>query len=333
MSQITVIVPHWNRRDLLERLLGLLRCQTCAIGEIVVVDNGSRDGSVELARNNGARVVALERNVGFAAAVNRGIREARTGFIAVVNNDVAPQPDWLERLRRALDEPETQFAVGKLQDAAQPELLDGAFDTIARAACSWRAGAGRRDGPVWSERRRIHLAPFTAALFRAELFEKIGLLDERFESYLEDVDFGVRCALSGYSGVYEPAAVARHQGSATLGAWHKDTVRRIARNQMLLVAKHYPARCLIQCAWPILVGQTLWGVVALRHGRGLSYVRGKLAGLAMFRRVRTECKNTRPSAPALLSLLRRSESEILELQRQTGFDAYWRWYFALARAA
>ena len=75
VSGITVVVPHWNRRDLLERVLEQVRRQTCPVEEILVVDNGSQDGSVELARSKGARVIALERNIGFSGAVNRGIRK------------------------------------------------------------------------------------------------------------------------------------------------------------------------------------------------------------------------------------------------------------------
>lgn len=326
-ASVTAIVPQWNRRDLLEQTLDDLHAQTCPAAEIVVVDNGSVDGSVELAREKGARTIALERNAGFSGAVNRGVREARTELVAVINNDVRLAPDWLERLRGALEESGAHFATGKLLDEANPERIDGTFDLLSRAACPWRAGAGRPDGPAWSARRRIRLAPFTATLFRAELFEKVGLLDERFESYLEDVDFGMRCAVAGYSGVYEPAAVARHRGSATLGRWHPGTVRRLARNQVLLAAKHYPGRCLVRFAWPLLVGQALWGAVALRHGRGLAYLRGKLAGVAEFPRAR---KTQRADARTVAAVLRESEREILGYQRETGFDAYWRCYFALA---
>jgi GT2 family glycosyltransferase len=329
-ASITVIVPNWNRRDLLERTLADLRAQTCPAAEIVVVDNGSVDGSVELAKEKGARTIALERNAGFSGAVNRGVREARTEFVAVVNNDVRPAPDWLERLCGAFEDRHAYFATGKLLDEASPERIDGTFDLLSRAACPWRAGSGRPDGPVWSWRRRIRLAPFTATLFRAVLFEKVGLLDERFESYLEDVDFGLRCALAGYAGVYEPAAVARHRGSATLGRWHPDTVRRLARNQVLLAAKHYPARCLLRFGWPLLVGQALWGAVAVRHGRGLAYLRGKLAGAAEFRRARKESAGRRADSGIVLAVLRESEREIHDYQRQTGFDPYWRCYFALA---
>ena len=120
------------------------------------------------------------------------------------------------------------------------------------------------------------MAPATAALFRMELFARVGMLDTAFESYLEDVDFGLRCGLAGLAGVYVPGAVAYHWGSASLGAWSARVVRLIARNQVYLVQKHYPLR---RYWWPILVGQLLWGLVALRHGTGWAFLRGKLDGL------------------------------------------------------
>ena len=92
--------------------------------------------------------------------------------------------------------------------------------------------------------------PFDGAVFRAEIFQRVGLLDERFESYLEDVDFGLRCAAQGIAGCYEPSAIAWHKGSAALGRWHPETVRRIARNQIYLLARHYPASLLVRWMWP-----------------------------------------------------------------------------------
>jgi GT2 family glycosyltransferase len=249
--------------------------------------------------------------------------------VAVVNNDVEPDPDWLERLLGAAESSGTWFATGKLLETAQPGRIDGTYDALCRGGCAWRVGHGRPDGPLWDGSRKIAFAPFTAALFRVELFRRVGVLDERFESYLEDLDFGLRCALQGYEGLYVPQAVAYHQGSATLGAWHKDTIRRIARNQVLLVAKHFPGAQLWRSGWAILVAQTLWGAVALRHGRGGAFLRGKLQGLRMFRQMRREAAWRAAELGRLASVLEQSEAEILEVQRQSGFDRYWRWYFAL----
>ena len=123
------------------------------------------------------------------------------------------------------------------------------------------------------------MAPWTAALFRAGLFERVGLLEAGFESHLEDVDFGLRCATRGLVGLYVPEAVAWHQGSAALGRWHPETVRLIARNQFLLLARHYPGRLVLRWLWPILVAQLLWFGVALRHRAGCAWLRGKWHGV------------------------------------------------------
>jgi len=193
------------------------RSLTTEIDEVLVVDNGSHDGSAECAERQGARVIRLDQNRGFSIAVNRGIREARCPAVAVLNNDLELGPDWFSKLCMALDQPGVWFAAGKLLRASSQQVIDGSFDAICRGGCAWRCGEGRPDGPLWNVRRTIQFAPFTAVLIRKELFERIGDLDERLESYLEDVDFGLRCAAKGYSGVYIPDAVAYHVGSGTLG--------------------------------------------------------------------------------------------------------------------
>ena len=185
MPEVTVVVPNWNRRDLIERLIDRFRSQTLPPKEILVVDNGSTDGSAQAAAAKGARVIALERNVGFTGAVNRAIPECRTEWIAIVNNDVEPAADWLEQMLKATVQPRVWFVTGKLVDAASPDSLDGTYDVVCRGACAWRAGHGRPDGPLWRTSRRIRIAPFTAALFRAELFQKVGLLDERSNPILK----------------------------------------------------------------------------------------------------------------------------------------------------
>jgi GT2 family glycosyltransferase len=306
-------------------LLASLARQTRPAVEIVAVDNGSTDGAGELARSRGARVIAMGRNAGFAAAVNRGIRDcgSRFGAIAVLNSDVELAPDYLERLANA----DAPFATGKLL-AASGDWIDGTFDAMCRGGTSWRVGSGRPDSASFAERRTIASAPLTAALFRTEVFERVGLLEERFESYLEDVDFGLRCAARKIEGIYEPAAVARHQGSATLGRWHADTVRRIARNQILLVARHYPRALMNRWIRPIAAAHLLWGGVALRHGRGWAWLRGIAQGLTDARRVRKDATQIPPEV--LEDLLPANERAICQFQASSGYDAYWRWYFRLA---
>ena len=319
------VIPHWNRAGLLQALLETLKRQTRAFDEIIVADNGSTDDSAEIAEHWGARVLRLGANLGFAKAVNRGIASAKSDWIAILNNDVTLAPDWLEHLIATAESRGASFATGKILSASDPGKIDGTFDEISRGACAWRCGAGKPDSALWNTSRWVRFVPMTAALFRRDLFDAVGPLDETFVSYLEDIDFGLRCALAGHPGVYEPAAVAWHRGSATLGAWNSDTVRSIARNQVLLAAKHFRG----QPPWPIVAGQLLWAVLAVRHGRGFAYARGKLSGLLLARNISREydiaVKNT------LRQIIDESEREILTLSQQSGMDWYWRAYFWLAR--
>jgi GT2 family glycosyltransferase len=336
MDRVAAVIPTWNRAALLAQVLDDLGRQTYPIERVIVVDDGSTDNSAAVARRAGAEVITLKANAGFAAAVNRGIEhagsEAGAEWVAVLNNDVTLQPDWLAQVMAKVGD--AWFATGKLLDAAAHERIEGSFDALCRGGCAWRCGHGRLDSQLWNQPRSIQLAPFTAAIFRADLFRRVGLLDEQFESYLEDVDFGLRCAELGLSGLYVPEAIAYHTGSATLGRWHRDTVRKIARNQLLLVAKHYPPDWIKRYGWCVLVAQTLWGFVALRHGAFPGYLAGKIEGVRGFRAARGRAARGKHCAnlPAIIefsAIIERGEREIRELQSLTGFDLFWRLYFAL----
>jgi GT2 family glycosyltransferase len=332
MAEVAIVIPSWNRAGLLAEALENLGRQTYPIDRVIVVDNGSTDDSRVIAERAGAQVIPLAVNAGFAAAVNRGLEEAGSAeWIGVLNNDVRLAPDWLSQIMAKLKAAQAWFATGKLLDAHSPERIDGSFDAVCRGGCAWRCGYGRLDSPLWNQPRTIQLTPFTAAIFRADVFKRVGLLDESFESYLEDVDFGLRCAEAGLGGLYVPEAVGYHQGSATLGRWHADTVRRIARNQLLLVAKHYPPNWVIHYGWPVFVAQLLWGFIALRHGAPLSYLAGKMEGLRLFREVRGKHCTDFPATAIgnFATILEQSEKEIREIQQLTGFDLYWKLYFAL----
>jgi GT2 family glycosyltransferase len=328
--KISAIVPVWNGRHLLARLLATLVAQTRPAAELLIVDNGSTDGAPEVARASGARVIAMGRNAGFAAAVNRGIQEAAHPLLAILNSDVELAPDYLEKLA-AVDAP---FATGKI--LSPTGLLDGSFDMTCRGATTWRCGAGRRDAAPFDQPREIASPPWTAVLYRAEVFRQVGLLEESFESYLEDADFGLRCAVKGVSGRYVPDARAVHLGSAALGRWHPETVRRMARNQVLLAARH----CGVRHVWPVLVAQLLWGAVAARHGRGLAWARGKVQGMRLFsaarKRWQAEACPTNVLGGAggfacerLDQILQSNEQFI----RTANHDTYWKLYFLLTDGA
>ncbi|HLH04115.1 MAG TPA: glycosyltransferase family 2 protein [Bryobacteraceae bacterium] len=326
--RVTAVIPTWNRADLVRSVIRNLQAQIQPPNRILVVDNGSTDSTREVTDELGADYLRLDKNRGFAVAVNAGIGAAESEWVLILNNDVILRPDWIRNIVTALGETSAWFAVGKLLQSGTEDRLDGSWDLVSRAGYAWRCGYERPDGRVWSERRRIALAPMTAVMFHRDVFTKVGLLETRFESYYEDVDFGIRCALAGIGGVYEPSAVAVHLGKATYGKRAKRVYFLSTRNQLLLIAKHYPGRILRRWWWEVLAGQTLALLAAAKQGHLLAGIRGKWQALRLWRSFRKSL----PDSAAVEAVMDASEREIYALQSAIGFDSYWRLYFALVRS-
>lgn len=331
---VSVVIPTLDRADLLERALRSVRAQRLPPGvalDLVVVDNGSRDGSAERAEELGARAIRLDRNRGVSVALNRGIAAARGEWIALLNNDIELASDWLARLLAGARPPEAWFATGRIYSAERRNLLDGVGDAVCRGGAAWRLGHGKPDGPAFAEPRATHFPSATAALFRRAFFERAGLFDEAFFAYLEDVDLGLRAARLGLRGRYVPEAKAWHLGSATGGRWSDASVAWITRHQLLLLAKHYSGSMLLRFGLPVAAAQALWAALAASRGRLPAWWRGLRSGLAAFRAQRRAGRER--GGAALAAALRSSEAELARFQRSAGWDTYWKWYFRLARPA
>jgi GT2 family glycosyltransferase len=318
---VSVIIPTWNQSRLVASVLDNLRRQTIAPAEVLIVDNGSTDDTMSVAERKGARVVALSQNRGFAGAVNAGIMESRFDWLLLLNNDVDLNPDWLETAINTAREESAHFVVGKLLQARSPERLDGTWDLVSRAGCAWRCGWNAPDGDLWNKRRPVHFGSFTALLIQRSVFNTIGLLDTRYDSYYEDVDFGIRCALAGFSGVYEPGAVGRHLGSGTLGTGARSTYL-VSRNQVLLAAKFGLARLSL---WRVLLGQTLFLLSRVKQRTLGAAVKGKWDGLRLSR----SWHRYEPDLERIREMLEESEADIGWFQKLIGFDLSWKLYFAL----
>jgi len=285
----TVVIPNWNGLRWLDGVLGSLERQTLPAAEVVVVDNGSEDGSrSHLAeRWPAARVLALDRNHGFAVAANRGIAASATPYVALVNTDVLLAPDWLERTVTALEaHPEAAAVATKMVDLEDPQRLYDTGDVMRRDGACEQRGRFRRDDGRWDEPGEVWAACAGAALYRRAALDAAGGFDERLFSYLEDVDLGLRLRLQGWTCRYEPA-VARHASEGSSGALRRPVAGWVERNTLLLVAKHFPARWLPYVAYR----QAGWAWHALRAGRLRAHLGGALAALpllpAMLRERRT----------------------------------------------
>ena len=308
---IHVVIPTWRGRAHVETLLDSLAGQSQPPASVLVVDGGSRDGTAEVVHQAGAQFLDLGENRGFAHAVNRGCATLNAHRVAVLNNDIRLAPNWLEEMAK-LDAP---YIVGKVLAWDTADQIDATWDLLSESGVPMRAGHGKPDSAYWNQARQISLAPWTAIVVRRDYWQATGGLDESFESYLEDVDIGLRGLKLGFRGLYHPSAVAWHRGSSTLGAWHPRQVRLSSRNQLKLVARHGSPDW-----WKVVVGQGLWGLAAARHGCFRDWWQGK----------RDAIRNYDPEAKPPSSPLPALEREIFEVGAATGFDRFWRWYWALS---
>jgi GT2 family glycosyltransferase len=269
VTRVTVIVPTWNGRELLDAALLSLREQRFRDFTVLVVDNGSTDGTAEHVRGShpGVEVVALAENHGFAGAVNAGIGRAEGEYVALLNNDMELDPGWLAELVAALDaDARAGSAASKLRMLREPGLLDGAGDIVTWYGATWRRGHGEPDRGQYDEPGVVASPCAGAALYRRRALEEVGGFDERFFAYLEDADWGLRAQLAGWPCLWVPGAVAYHLGGATSRRMGDLETELIARNTLALVLKSFPVGRLVVWA-PLIVAYQAW-VLAQAVSRG-----------------------------------------------------------------
>ncbi|MBI5037307.1 MAG: glycosyltransferase family 2 protein [Candidatus Kerfeldbacteria bacterium] len=279
-ADTAVIVLNWNGRQHLETCLASVCRQDSVRAKIFLVDNGSRDGSVEYVRNSFPEVtiVANKKNVGFAEGNNIGIRavleDSTIRFIAVLNNDTEVDAGWLRALHTAIERDVRIGAVASRMmnffqrdvfDSAGDYLLPHAFKVVTR-------GAGEKDRGQYAEENECFIARGGAALYRREMLEDICLdgdyFDRHFFAYIEDTDLSVRARLRGWKIVYAPSAVVYHKVSATVNTL-ASTFRLFhsGRNRIFFAIKNLPISL-----WPAAVRDR----AALAAGTGGTLVRAWL---------------------------------------------------------
>jgi GT2 family glycosyltransferase len=269
-----VVIPNYNGERWLPGVLESVAAQTLAPAEVLVVDDGSTDGSLALIaeRFPEVRVLALGSNGGFARTANAGIGAVGEEAVALVNTDVVLAPDWLERAVAALDARAASVAT-KLVDLDDPSLLYDAGDVLRRDGVCEQRGRFERDGGGYDEPGEVFAACAGAALYRRSAVLAAGGFEERFGTYLEDVDLGLRLRLAGWTCRWEPRAVARHAGGGSSAALAHGAGAWVERNTLLLIARAFPLRWL-----PLVAYRQLGWAWHAARGRRL---RDHLAGVRM----------------------------------------------------
>jgi hypothetical protein len=300
-------VVNWNRRDLLKACLqSLKRQQVNQPFEVVVVDNGSDDGSPEMVLRDWGddplvRVVLRNReNRGFCAANNQGFAASDTEFVALLNNDAEAEPGWLAALASAFEgHPDVGMAASKILVYEDPRRIDKVGHLIYPDGQNRGRGTGELDQGQYDRVEEVLWPDGCAAMYRRYMLDEIGGFDEDFFAYADDAELGLRARIAGWKCLYMPDAVVRHHRGATLGLRSSRRLELIERNRVLLAVKLFPwsllwlngfyyAIRLGAGAWAAVTGQGEVGKFPGLRGKlqaALALVKGDLAALPLIPRM------------------------------------------------
>ena len=291
---VSIIIVNWNGEQHLSTCLDSLAAQSYRDFEVVLVDNGSTDGSLALLRESypWVRLVSLPGNTGFATGNNRGLEAARGEYIVTLNNDTRADRDWLSTLVRVADAHPRAGMVGcRICSFDDPDVID----SIGVAVCRDGMSRGQFRNQRWSELGlgevvEILFPSACVALYRRAMLEETGFFDDDFFAYAEDSDLGLRGRLAGWGAVAATGAVVYHKYSQSGGAFSPLKVYLVERNHYWVALKSFPPGLLLALPLFTIVRYAEQVLAVLGgHGTGGEFVasgsRGAIAG-ALLRGVR-----------------------------------------------
>ncbi len=267
---VSVLVLNWNGEAFVAECLDSLLAQTYPRVELIVVDNASTDRSVPLIRERygeRVRLIVNEANLGFAAGNNVGISAARGAHVLLINNDAVAEPGWVDALvREAEADPRVGMCASKIVTYDDPRVIDSAGLLLFRDGLGRGRGRLERDVGSFNKPEDVLLPSGCAALYRRTMLDQIGVFDEEFFMYCDDVDLGLRGRVAGWRCRFVPDAVVRHRYSASAGRYSLRKVFLVERNRMWVMIKYFP--------WTAVALSPFW--TALRLGwHGYAAWRGR----------------------------------------------------------
>lgn len=287
MEEVSVIIPNYNGIAYLDGVLGTLERQTMKNYEVILVDNGSADGSSAFVMANypWVHLIELPENFGFCKAVNEGIRASRAPYVLLLNNDTEVEPDFLEEMSAAIRRHKNAFScAARMVQFHDRDKLDDAGNYYCALGWSYARGKGR-DIHKYEKEEQIFAACGGAAIYRRKIFEKIGFFDEEHFAYLEDTDIGYRARIFGYENWYAPKAVVYHIGSGTTGSrYNHFKTRYSSRNNIYLIYKNMPALQMILNLPFLAAGFGIKFLFFLIKGMGKEYLAGIKNGFQISRK-------------------------------------------------
>jgi len=282
---ISIIIPNLNGEKFLKDCFDSIKNQEIDEEfEIIIVDNGSKDKSEEIVRNNypEVRFIKLDKNYGFARAVNIGIKNSKGEYIVLLNNDTILDKNFLKNLKKSLDNnPEVGFCASRILMMNDKNLIYGVGDFYKNNGTAELRGYGKLKN-LYEKKEFVFGACAAASIYRKELFEKIGLFDEDFFAYYEDVDLDWRSQLFGFKCLYVPEAIVYHYGSSTFGNFSDFKIYYGTRNILLVLFKDVPDFIIKKYIINIIFFQIGRFVFYTLQGKFRPYIRGIIDAFKMY---------------------------------------------------
>lgn len=281
---ISVVIPNYNGLQYIERCLESLKKQSFQEYEVIFVDNGSKDGSMEAVRENypWVRLICLLENTGFCGAVNAGIRASEAEYVVLLNNDTEADPDFLKELYRGISEKSKAFSgAAMMLQFRERDKIDDAGNFYNALGWAFARGKGKSEKRYQKE-CQIFSSCGGAAIYRRELLEKLGCFDEEHFAYLEDTDLGYRAKISGYENWYVPKAKVFHVGSGTSGSrYNQFKIRYSSRNNIYMIYKNMPLFQIVLNFPFLVVGFGIKLLFFTLKGYGKEYAAGIKNGFSL----------------------------------------------------
>lgn len=300
--KVSVVTPNYNGEKFLKTFLESLNNDSEYIGEVIIIDNGSSDGSVDYLKSNSFNfplvIIENEENLGFAPAVNQGIEKAQYEYIFSINNDTEIKRGSIKALADLLSFDNQIFSVqAKMLQYDNKRLIDDVGDEYNLLAWTKKTGENH-DTSEYAEVKEIFSACAGAAMYKKSLLMEMGMFDANFFAYMEDVDLAIRSRIHGYKNMLCPDAVVYHIGSATSGSRYNEfKVRLAARNNVWVVYKNLPIPMKILNFIFLFLGFLIKYIFFVRKGFGSTYLDGLKEGLSTrsekIDKVKFQGKNTK----------------------------------------
>ena len=282
--EVSVVIPNFNGIAFLDSVLASLEGQTLSDFEVILVDNGSTDGSCSFVTANypWVHLIELSENFGFCGAVNAGIRAAKAPYVLLLNNDTEVKEDFVEEMLAAIRRHKNAFSCGaRMVQYHDRDRLDDVGNYYCALGWSFARGRGK-DIHAYETEDKIFSACAGAAIYRKKIIEKIGYFDEEHFAYLEDTDIGYRARIYGYENWYAPKAIVYHVGSGTSGSrYNQFKTRYSSRNNIYLIYKNMPLLQIILNLPFLAVGFLIKFLFFAVKGMGKEYAAGIKNGFSI----------------------------------------------------